>query len=158
MAVPSFMMSFLAARSVTQASQFLTLYGGPWLVWEPGSWQPAASNLTTISGGARAPSAGDALCFRIGAPGLPAALKVGREPGCDIAINDATVSRHHVTLSAGPFGWNAESMRDVGAQIDGVLLRNGEHRLLRWGATLWLGNVRLSLYDDYGFGSRLRSM
>ncbi len=157
MAVPSFMLSFLAARSVTQETQFRQLYAGPWLVWEPGSWQPAAGTITTLVPGAtRAPTSGDALCFALGGASVPRHLKVGRGSDCDLIINDATVSRHHVSLHLGPAGLELESMKDAGVVVDGQTVRAGERRVLRWGAALSLGNVHFSLYDDASFARRLR--
>lgn len=158
MAVPSFMMSYLATRSVTLAERFTQQHVGPWLVWEPGSWKPAASAVTTlVAGRAHEPAAGDALCFQLGASGAPRAVRIGREATCELVINDATVSRHHVTLHASGLGWEIEAVKEIGASLDGKPLAKGERRVLRWGAGLSLGAVRLSLYDDFGFATRLRS-
>lgn len=158
MGVRSFMMSYLATRSVTLAERFRQQHSGPWLVWEPGEWRPAGAAVTTlVSGADNAPKPGDALCFQLsGLPALPQ-VRVGREPSCDLVINDATVSRHHVTLHVTPTGWELESMKDVGVVLDGEPLRRGQRRVLRWGAALSLGAVRCSLYDDFGFAARLRS-
>lgn len=151
------MMSFLATRSVTLADRFMQQHGGPWLVWEPGDWRPASTGVTTmVSGKEHAPKPGDALCFQLGGVGAPQ-VRVGREPSCELVINDATVSRHHVTLHGGPIGWEVEAIKDVGVLLDGQPLPRGERRVLRWGAVLSLGAVRLSLYDDFGFRARLRS-
>ncbi|MGV3624183.1 MAG: FHA domain-containing protein [Archangium sp.] len=156
MGVRSFMMSYLATRSVALADRFPQQHAGPWLVWEPGEWRPAGSAVTTmVSGKESEPKAGDALCFQLG--GLSKEIRVGRETACDLVINDATVSRHHVTLHATPVGWEIEAMKDTGVVLDGQPLARGQRRVLRWGAALSLGAVRLSLYDDFGFVQRLRS-
>ncbi|PZR04161.1 MAG: hypothetical protein DI536_34725 [Archangium gephyra] len=158
MGVRSFMMSYLATRSVTLADRFHQQHVGPWLVWEPGEWRPAGSAITTmVSNKESAPKAGDALCFQLGGAPTLQPVRVGRDANCELVINDATVSRHHVTLHATPVGWEIEAMKDVGVVLDGQTLARGQRRILRWGAALSLGAVRLSLYDDFGFAARLRS-
>lgn len=154
MAVSSYMLSFLAVRSAAAARAFPQQYAGPWLVWEPGDWRPAAGTSTTlVTNTQKTPGAGDALCFQLAAARQ---VSVGRDSGCDVVVNDATVSRHHITLMATPFGFDLESMKDTGVSVDGLPVRRGERRVLRWGAGISLGSVKLSLFDDFGFASRLK--
>lgn len=154
MAVASYMLSFLAVKSAAQPGQFPQQYAGPWLVWEPGDWRPAAgTSATLVSQTHKTPGVGDALCFQLAGSKQ---VSVGRDSGCDVVVNDATVSRHHVTLTATAFGFDLESMKDVGCTVDGLSLRRGERRVLRWGASIGLGNVKLTLFDDFGFASRLK--
>jgi hypothetical protein len=154
MAVASYMLSFLAVRSATQGAKFVQQYAGPWLVWEPGDWRPAAGTTTTmVSTSSKTPGVGDALCFQLA---HAKQVSIGRDSTCDVVVNDATVSRHHVTLHATSFGFDIESMKDVGSSVDGVALKRGERRILRWGASISLGNVKLSLFDDFGFAGRLK--
>ena len=154
MAVSSYMLSFLAVRSAAQPAQFPQHYAGPWLVWEPGDWRPAAgTSATLVANTHKTPGAGDALCFQLG---QAKQVSVGRDSGCDVVVNDATVSRHHVTLMATPFGFDLESMKDVGCTVDALSMRRGERRVLRWGASISLGSVKMSLFDDFGFAGRLK--
>src|SRR5260370_28528593 len=48
------------------------------------------------------PRRGDGLCFELSTAGGNghSILRVGREPGSDIVINDTTVSREHLLLTA----------------------------------------------------------
>ena len=145
MAVSSYMLSFLAVRSATQPGQFSQQYAGPWLVWEPGDWRPAAgTSATLVSNTNKTPGVGDALCFQLAAAKQ---VSVGRDSGCDVVVNDATVSRHHVTLMATPFGF------DLGAGTPGEV-RATVRRLVGWalasgvvlggvlaGVAPWLGYV-----------------
>jgi hypothetical protein len=61
---------------------------------------------------------------------------LGRDPGCDVAVDDDRVSRRHARLAAGPGGgWR---LRDLGSKngvsVDGR--RAAEHR---WTGAAWIG-------------------
>jgi two-component system, NtrC family, response regulator GlrR len=86
--------------------------------------------------------------FRLSAPdgrvlfeGLRSRLLVGSAPGCDVRIDDPTVSRHHCELTAGD---TAYSVRDLdstnGTRLDGTEVYRAP---LPPGAELALGEVRL---------------
>jgi hypothetical protein len=79
-------------------------------------------------------------------PGGVAAL--GRDPGCDVVLNDSKCSRRHAVVEDGPEGL---VVRDSGS-VNGVYL-NGqrvETARLRPGDVLRLGDVRLKLLPDLG--------
>jgi hypothetical protein len=73
---------------------------------------------------------------------------LGRDPGCDVVLNDAKCSRRHAVLEDGPEGL---FVRDSGS-ANGVYVngRRVEKTRLRPGDTLRLGEVQLRLLADVG--------
>lgn len=73
---------------------------------------------------------------------------LGRDPGCDVVLNDAKCSRRHAVLEDGPGGL---FVRDQGS-ANGVYVngRRVEEARLRPGDTLRLGEVQLKLLADVG--------
>src|SRR6185436_9335847 len=96
---------------------------------------------------AHKPRVGDALCFYLGKPGeLP--LRIGREVGNEIVLNDATVSRIHLALlpsTAG--GWMAKPAGGKVTRFDGASFEGDEAVALKSGAQLELGQVKLTFHD-----------
>src|SRR5262245_8893954 len=102
------------------------------------------------------PQAGRAMRFEISYQGgttheveLPGHLcVVGRDPGCDIVLNDAKCSRRHAVIEELPDG---VKVRDSGS-ANGIYV-NGkkvESSLLRPGDTLRMGEVKLRLLPEIG--------
>ncbi len=80
---------------------------------------------------------------------LPAVLAVlGRDPNCDIVLNDTKCSRRHATVEEGPEGL---VIRDAGS-ANGTYVngRRVEQAPLRPGDTVRLGDVSLKLLADVG--------
>src|SRR5262249_39386970 len=108
--VRAYLLSLLVRQRLALKDQFQARYPHAWLVWEPGVWRVSASLAEQSMGRSRLPSGddedhppqGDALCFELStsARNGDAVLRVGREPGSDIVINDTTVSREHLLLTA----------------------------------------------------------
>ena len=73
---------------------------------------------------------------------------LGRDPGCDVVLNDAKCSRRHAVLEDGPEGL---LVRDSGS-ANGVYVngRRVEKARLRPGDTVRLGEVQLTLLVDVG--------
>jgi hypothetical protein len=73
---------------------------------------------------------------------------LGRDPGCDVVLNDAKCSRRHAVLEDGPGGL---FVRDQGS-ANGVYVngRRVEEARLRPGDTLRLGEVQLKLLAEIG--------
>jgi hypothetical protein len=94
--------------------------------------------------------------FEISYPGgmtheveLPGAVAVlGRDPGCDIVLNDSKCSRRHATVESGPKGL---VVRDSGS-ANGIFVngRRVDHAPLRPGDVLRLGEVQLKLLEEVG--------
>ena len=104
----------LLRELVSHREQFMSAHSMPWLVWERGVWKPPTVDETTAVATstlqeARALSDGsDLLCFELKHT-LEASFRIGRDPTCDVIINDATVSRNHATLSVdAQAGWTFE--------------------------------------------------
>jgi pSer/pThr/pTyr-binding forkhead associated (FHA) protein len=68
---------------------------------------------------------------------------VGRDPGCDIVLNDSKCSRRHAVIEDGPGGL---SIRDS-ASANGIYVngRKVEKAQLKPGDTVKLGAVKLKL-------------
>ena len=88
--VKAFMLSLLAVRRAAMQHEFLSRFPAPWLVWEPGVWQPTSgraaqepTRISSLDATADRPVGGDALCFQLvlGAP-----LKVGRAQDCEVVL------------------------------------------------------------------------
>jgi hypothetical protein len=160
--VKAFMLSLLAVRRFTLQAQFLTHFPSAWLVWEPGVWQPAAggpspdvTRITSMKPELARPVGGDALCFAL-TPGAP--LRVGRAPGCDVVVNDATVSREHLWLDpvAASAGWAVRPQPGASTTSrNGQPLAPGVAQLLSPGDSLRLGDVTLTYHDAPGMAARL---
>ena len=73
---------------------------------------------------------------------------VGRDPGCDIVLNDSKCSRRHAVVEDGPEGL---VIRDSGS-ANGIYVngRKVEKSALRPGDTVRLGEVKLRLLPEIG--------
>lgn len=158
------MMSFLAVRSAAMGATFLQKHPGPWLVWEPGNWhvpqEGTPAQKQTLVGWRTdgAPPKGDALCFQLKLPPGSDVLRVGRDAGNNVVLNDATVSREHLLLTPADGGaWEAEPAKDRVVQVGGQPLPQGRRTRLRSGSQLVLGGVTLTYYDAAGMAVRLKS-
>jgi len=71
---------------------------------------------------------------------------MGREPTCDLVLNDIKCSRRHAVIEAGPDGI---SIRDTGSS-NGVFVngRRVERAHLREGDVIGVGDVQLTVLDD----------
>jgi pSer/pThr/pTyr-binding forkhead associated (FHA) protein len=100
------------------------------------------------------PFAGDALCFELADGEREHLFRVGRAKSNDVVVEDATVSREHFTLDHSGLGWSLKpnllrhvsvAGKDIGATP--VNLNDG--------ATVGVGDVKLTFHDPGGFASRL---
>lgn len=158
--VRSYLISFLATRAAVLGTGFAQKYPGVWLVWEPGAWHAPETGAArkTIVGfkPANQPSGSDALCFQLQLEAGKTAIKIGRDEKSDVVINDATVSREHLTLAKGPQEqWTATPAKDRVVKKDGVTLPSEKPSPLAPGMRLELGSVILSFYDAAGFEKRV---
>ena len=157
--------SLLVRQSLALKERFRARYPHPWLVWEPGAWNVsdggeqniAATQLPNEELRDCLPVGDDALCFEL----LPAmgagSLSVGRASHNQLVVNDATVSREHLVLRADRDGaWAVERVADAGpASVDGVALQPGAARALTSGATVRLGEVRMTFHSAADFAQRI---
>lgn len=158
--VRSYLLSFLATRAAVLSAGFAKKYPGVWLVWEPGAWHaPETGNARkTIAGfkPATTPSGSDALCFQLQLDAGKSAIKVGRDEKSDVCINDATVSREHLTLQKGQADdWSATPAKDRLVKKDGAPLPDARPSPIIPGTKLELGSVTLTFYDGSSFEKRV---
>lgn len=155
-ATRAYMISLLGVRKLQLGAGFVAKFPHPWLVWEPGVWQPAqgAGAPTRISGvldvNAR-PAQGDALSFEL-IDRRP--LRIGRATECEIVLNDATVSREHLVLEPSATGWAARTSPGATAQLADRRLGPGAEELAS-GHTIKVGDVTLTFLSAEGFAARL---
>jgi hypothetical protein len=72
---------------------------------------------------------------------LPNQAIIGRMPGCDVQLDDPSVSRRHARISRSGSGWLIEDLGSTnGITVDGASV---EREYLRGGEDIELGNVRL---------------
>lgn len=154
---PSYLLSYIAIQSSRLSdARFHEKFGGAWLVWEPGTWQPPSRQVTATLGASRngpptAPSHTDALCFHLGDSGT---VRVGRAPDNDCVVSDATVSRHHCELVVVDGAWR---VRAVEGRLVGLNHRPiaGETKLSPHDR-LYLGDVTLTFDDALGLMARFK--
>ena len=159
--IRAFLESLLASQLRVKPDEWARKHPHAWLVWEPGEWKAAARNQTMVPVSAQAtskrPMTGDALCFELETPEQAArTLKVGRAPENDIAINDATVSRNHFSLSFDKKRWSITA-DPAGKPVtwNGAVLPPGKRTPLSDGAKIVAGGVTLTFLEPKGFLARL---
>lgn len=153
---PSYLLSFVALQALRLGAKFPQRYGGAWLVWEPGAWQPPSRSLVNTMGGtgsapATTPTHTDALCFHLGHQGH---VKVGRAPDNDCVVSDATVSRHHLEVFTQESAWWVKAAEGRQVALNGRVLRTpfklSPHDKLQ------LGDVMLAFEDLSGLLARTK--
>jgi hypothetical protein len=143
---------------------FLQQYPHPWVVWEPGRWQPPERSGATLvvpppAAGTLPGHAGDALALALrGKPASPPQVTLGRGAECDLKLDDATLSSVHLLFMLGPDG--AWTVRDGGSRngtwVDDVRLAAGQPCALTSGTRLRVGQVSLTYYTPEGLLARVR--
>ncbi len=157
--------SLLVRQSLALKERFRARYPNAWLVWEPGAWNVsdggeqnvAATQLPTEELRDCLPVGDDALCFELLQAMGAGSLSVGRASHNQLVVNDATVSREHLVLRADAAGtWAVELVADAGAaSVDGAALKPGAPRTLASGATVQLGEVRMTFHSAADFALRI---
>jgi pSer/pThr/pTyr-binding forkhead associated (FHA) protein len=86
------------------------------------------------------------MTHQVEPPGIVCVL--GRDPACDVVLNDSKCSRRHAVLEDGPEGI---AVRDEGS-ANGIYVngRRVEKARLRPGDTLRLGDVQVTLLAELG--------
>lgn len=136
-----------------------------WLVWEPGQWRPARANIETMMGlpqigagsaaAARETKEGESLVIALEPRRDKKDVSLGRS-GCDIVIDDRTLSQHHLSFNFDDHHW---WVYDVGSRngslIDGRKLGK-EPVSLSAGARLQAAQVVLTYYTRDTMFARLK--
>ncbi len=135
-----------------------------WLVWEPGQWRPARANLETVMGlpkmspdaVAEEPSQGESLVVALEPKRDKKDVTLGRA-GCDLIIDDRTLSSHHLSFNFDDHHW---WVYDVGSRngslIDGRKLGKEPVRL-QAGARIQAAQVVLTYYTLDTMFARLKA-
>jgi hypothetical protein len=77
---------------------------------------------------------------------LPNQAIIGRMPGCDVQLDDPSVSRRHARISRANAGWLIEDLGSTnGVTVNGA---NVEREYLSGGEDIELGNVRMRFLAD----------
>jgi hypothetical protein len=156
----TFLLSSLSrAHEGATLDDFVRERPGPWLVWEAGPWRPPSRKRETLAGGAgiRLLSSSESLAIQL-APRTPGAeVRLGRDPACDLVVDDATLSRVHlVFVRDASGGW---TVRDAGSRngtrVDGAAV-GAEPAALAPYSRIEAGAARLTFYDAGGLFRRLR--
>jgi hypothetical protein len=133
-----------------------------WLLWEPGAWRPPRRRTMELPTpapapapvGTGAPPAGEALAIAVIDAGRP--LVLGRDPACDLFLNDATLSGRHLALHHRGGVWQVEDLGSTnGTRVNEVVVPPGEAVALEDGARLDAGQVVLTFYAPEGLWPRL---
>ena len=75
-------------------------------------------------------------------------VTVGRAAGCDVVVDDDSVSDRHARLEYDLGGWNITDLESTnGTAVEGVRLAPGVPTPLPYGATLRLGGVQLQFRE-----------
>lgn len=109
----------------------------PWLLWEPGEWRPPGKPAQPPVPG------GEALVFPLVAG--ERALVLGRDPGNQLALADASLSPRHLALRHRAGAWLVEDLDSAnGTRLDGARLEPFAPAPVARGAHLEAGQVTLT--------------
>ncbi|MBI5549403.1 MAG: FHA domain-containing protein [Deltaproteobacteria bacterium] len=134
-----------------------------WLVWEPGAWKPPSKTgetLTALCPSSPLPALGEALTLALRIrPGGSGQLSLGRAPGSDLEINDATLSSVHlVFMQTDAHRWTARDAHSRnGSWLNGTAMEPGSPHLLENGARIQAAQVCLTFYEPRGLFARLQA-
>jgi len=74
---------------------------------------------------------------------------VGRQPGCDVVLNNAAVSREHARIFKTEAGWAIEDLRSLNGVWVGGRRVESKPELLRDKDVVSIGKEKLEFLDDY---------
>lgn len=153
--------AFVRTHSHLDEESFRMSEPSPWLVWEAGPWKPGgARTLTATPPPSSTPVAAgaEALAYTL-APrdSTKDQVTLGRNPICDIVINDGTVSMLHLVFMREGTGWTVQdSGSRNGSSLSGTPLESGKPKLLISTARIMAGSVAFSFYEPKDMLWRLK--
>lgn len=131
-----------------------------WLVWEAGQWRPpgrAAATVHAETPPAGDPPGGEALVLALDRRPERDEVTLGRDPECDVPVDDASISRQHLAFRPTDGAWR---VRDLGSRngstVDGRALLAGQELALVDAARMTAGGVRLTFLSSEALLARLR--
>lgn len=159
----SWLISTLARKAKQEGEESLRrLCPFDWLVWEPGQWRPSGSNVQTVMSPrtrieeAPVPSAGESLVIALEPRPDKGEVTLGRA-GCDIVIDERTLSSHHLSFTFDDHHWwvhDAGSRN--GSMVEGRKLTR-EPVCLSAGASIRAAQVSLTYYTLDAMYARLKA-
>ncbi|MBK7858106.1 MAG: FHA domain-containing protein [Archangiaceae bacterium] len=163
----SWLISALALKTQQGGAEALKrLCPHDWLVWEPGQWRPARANVETVMGlpqitsqtvaPPEEPKEVESLVIALEPNREHAEVTFGRA-GCDLVLDDRTLSSHHLSFTFDDHHW---WVHDVGSRngslVDGRKLGK-EPVCLTAGMRLQPAQVVLTYYTQDTMYARLKS-
>lgn len=131
-----------------------------WLVWEAGPWKPGGSRTllsmpSPVPARPASPAPGvEALAYALSPKDQ---VTLGRNPSCDIVINDGTISTLHLVFTRAGTEWTVQdSGSRNGSTLMSAPLGPGKPMLLRSSARLMAGSVTFSFYEPKDMLWRLK--
>jgi pSer/pThr/pTyr-binding forkhead associated (FHA) protein len=158
--VRSWLISQLTLKAKEGDDALRRLNAFDWLVWEPGQWRPSRANTETALGlpigNLVQQKEGEALVVQLAPKPDKKDITLGRA-GCDIVIDDRTLSTHHLSFSFDEHHW---WVHDVGSRngslINGRKLGTEPVRLTA-GTRLAAAQVMLTFYTSDAMFQRLKT-
>jgi hypothetical protein len=154
--VKSLLLSTLRAQFASKGADALkAAHPHAWLLWEPGNWKPPAKRTMVFSavGPGSKSSGGEALALALDGAQQ---MVLGRDPLCDLVINDGTLSARHLLLTRSGTGWTvADAGSSNGTKLQGAALAANDPRPLLEGARLEAAQVILTYWTAEGLWRRL---
>jgi pSer/pThr/pTyr-binding forkhead associated (FHA) protein len=155
--------AFVRSHSHLDEESFRISEPTSWLVWEAGPWKPGGARTLTATPPNLAsinplPTGAEALAYTLSPKDSSKdQVTLGRNPICDIVINDGTVSMLHLVFMRGKDGWTVQdSGSRNGSSLSGSTLESGKPKLLLSTARLMAGSVAFSFYEPKDMLWRLK--
>lgn len=150
----TFLYRMNAALAARRQSDLPPLFADLPVLRRPGSWVGSLLNRTARLTAGLPAALRRAGTRRTGRPavlafprGTETAFSIGRDRGCDLAIDDMTVSRVHARLERTPDGWMITDLASTnGTRVNGWLVR-GEAPV-RAGDTVRFGDSEFTLASE----------
>lgn len=152
----SLMLSTLRAQFASKGFDgFKAAHPHAWLLWEPGTWKPPQKRTMQFAAIRDVTSAGGAEALALALEDRPQ-LVLGRDPACDLVINDGTLSARHLILTRDGTGWTVQDAGSSnGSRLQGTaLVAHRPHPLVE-GARIEAAQVILSYCTPEGLWRRL---
>jgi hypothetical protein len=140
-----------------------------WVVWEPGSWQPAQRAGTVLvrtkETGSKPleepkgpPKSGESLLFALlNRAGERAPVSLGRGEECDLVVNDGTLSQVHLLFERVADAYTVRDMNSKnGSLLDRLPLWPGQAVALTPGGKILAGKVELTFHTTASLIGRLK--
>lgn len=156
--------AFVRSHAHLEEDAFRLAEPSCWLVWEAGPWKPGGARTLTSAPPppqpmSASPASGvEALAYTLlPKDGTRDQVTVGRNPICDIVINDGTVSMLHLVFVRAGTGWTVQdSGSRNGSSLAGAPLESGKPKQLVTCQRLMAGSVAFSFYEPKDMLWRLK--